>query len=270
VVFGGHSQAAGFTIRTENIEEFRSRINRYAAMVDIPAPEIAVDCCLPVGSINLALASGLAPLEPFGSGNPAPLVSVRGARLADIRAVGGGGHQRLTISDDTGSLTAMLFGVSTEVFRLRKGDSIDCVLSIGVKSYRGVNSLDAVVRDIRLSSIDCEDMIDGGRLYERMRRGEELTSDEAALLLPTREQTGAVYRYIRKSCGMDEPENICARVGGISYGKVRTAIQVLEECAFVRMRIIGGRRLPAAPPDPENGSLDSSPTMRRLTALAGK
>ncbi len=269
VVYGGHSQAAGFTIRTENIENFRRRINEYAASVDIPVPRITVDCRLPVGNINLALAAGLSVLEPFGTGNPAPLIMVCGARLRDIRPVGGGGHQRLTITDGTHSLTAMLFGVTTESFRLRPGDAVDCVLSVGVKSYRGVSSLDAVVRDIRLSTTDCEDIIAGSRLYERLHRGENITREEAENLLPSRNQTAEVYRYLRTTGGRDEPETISARLGDIGYGRILTAILVLEECGFVRTSVTGGRRLAAAVPDPQSGSLDDSPAMKRLKDIVG-
>lgn len=268
-VFGGHSQAAGFTIETARAEEFRRRINEYAATVDIPVPQITTDCQLPVSCVNLALASGLAPLEPFGTGNPAPLVEIRNARLREVRAVGGGGHQRLTLADGHGSLTAMLFGVDSGSFRLREGDIIDCVVSLGVKTFRGVTSVDAVVRDIRLSSADCEDIIRGERLFDRLRRSGELSAEEAAQLLPTREEAGEVYRYIRYSAGLDEPETICARIGTLSYGKVRTSIEILSECGFAQTRISGGRRLISAPPNPVGGSLDTSPLMQRLKSLTG-
>ena len=268
-VFGGHSQAAGFTIETAKTEEFRRRINEYASTVDIPVPQITADCRLPVCHVNLALASGLAPLEPFGTGNTAPLVEIRNARLREVRAVGGGGHQRLTIADDRGTLTAMLFSVDSSSFRFREGDEIDCVVSLGVKTYRGVTSVDAVIRDIRLSAVDCEDVIRGERLFDRLRRGEELTAEEAAELMPSREDAGLVYRYIRHSAGLDEPETICARVGTLSYGRVRTAIEILSQCGFVAVRISGGRRLTSALPAAAGGSLDSSPMMQRLKSLAG-
>ncbi len=269
-VFGGHSQAAGFTIKKENIELFRRRINEYAATVDIPVPEITADCCLPIGSVTLPLAAGMAALEPFGVGNPVPLVRVDNVTLREIRAVGGGGHQRLTIADGSHSLTAMLFSVSTENFRFRKGDKVDCLISIGIKSYRGVTSLEAIIRDIRLSGTDCEDIIDGERLYERMRRGEQLSAQEAGLLAPTREQAGAVYSYIRRGGGRDEPETICARLGDISYARVRTSMRILEECGFINTGMVGGRRIASAPPNPKNGSLDDSATMRMLKDIKEK
>ncbi len=264
VVFGGHSQAAGFTIETEKIGEFRRRINEYAAGVEIPVPSISTDCELPVSMVNLSLAGGLSPLEPFGTGNPAPLVTVRGALLREVRAVGGGGHQRLTLADDYSTLTAMLFGVDTAGFRMKPGDRVDCVVSIGVKTYRGVTSVDAVVRDIRLSSMDCEDMIRGERLYERLTHGSELSAEEAAQLLPLREEAGAVYRYIRNGSGLDDSEMIYARLGSLPYGKVCAAIGILSQCGFVLSRTHGGRRVYYAPPAAVSGSLEQSALMRRL------
>ena len=269
-VFGGHSQAAGFTIETDKIELFRRRINEYAATVDIPVPQLMTDCELPVSCVNLALASGLAPLEPFGTGNPTPLVTIRGAQLRDVRAVGNGGHQRLTLSDGKGQLTAMLFGVDTASFRMRPGDIVDCVVTVGVKTFRGVTSVDAVVRDIRLSSMDCEDIIQGERLFERLRLCQSLEREDYGLLHPSRDETAVVYRYIRASAGLDEPEIICARIGTLPYAKVRTAIEVLRECGLIAIRIIGGRRLISAVPSPAGCELESSPIMKRLISLKGE
>lgn len=268
VIFGGHSQAAGFTITEENIPEFRRRINLFANTRELPVPELHTDCELPVGCIDLPLAEGLEPLEPFGTGNPAPLVTVRGALLRGIRAVGGGGHQRLTLADGRGELVAMLFGVSSEALQLSEGDRVDCVLSLGVKCFRGVRSVEAIVRDIRLSSMNAEDVIAGGRLFERAVRGDALTPEKARELLPDREQTAKVYRYIVSASGRYEPENLCARLGGISYAKTRTAIEILRECGLVVLRQVGGRCFVRALADPKKTPLETSGLMRRLTEAA--
>ncbi len=267
VVFGGHSQAAGFTIDTDKIEEFRRRINEYASTVDIPVPQITTDCELPVSMVNLPLVTGLAPLEPFGTGNPAPLITIRNALLREVRAVGGGGHQRLTLADDHGTLTAMLFGVDSNSFRIKAGDRIDCVVSVGVKTFRGVTSVDAVIRDIRLSSMDCEDIIHGERLYDRLSHNLPLTCEEAASIMPTRNEAAEVYRFVRSGSGLDDAEMIYARLGTLPYGKVCTAIGILTECGFACTRISAGRKLISAPPDPVSGSLEDSPMMRRLKEI---
>jgi len=266
-VFGGHSQAAGFTIETSKIDEFRRRINEYAATVDIPVAQITTDCELPVSMVNLSLAAGLAPLEPFGTGNPAPLITIKNALLREVRSVGGGGHQRLTLADEHGTLTAMLFGVDSDSFRMKAGDRVDCVVSIGIKPFRGVTSVDTVIRDIRLSCVDCEDIIRGERLFDRLSRDMSLSSEEAGELLPSREEAGQVYRFIRFGSGLDDPETICARLGCLPYGKVRAAIGILAECGFVNTRIYGGRRIVSATPDPVSGSLELSPMMRRLRSI---
>jgi len=267
VVFGGHSQAAGFTIDTDKIEKFRRRINEYASTVDIPIPQITTDCELPVSMVNLPLVTGLSPLEPFGTGNPAPLITIRGALLREVRAVGGGGHQRLTLADDYGTLTAMLFGVDSNSFRLKAGDRIDCVISVGVKTFRGVTSVDAVIRDIRLNSMNCEDIIQGERLYERLVHNLPLTREEASSITPSREEAAEVYRFVRSGCGLDDSEMIYARLGTLPYGKVCASIGILTECGFIASRISFGRKLIYAPPDPMSGSLEDSPMMIRLKEI---
>lgn len=73
--FGGHMQAAGFSIAAENIEEFSRRVN--ALLEEIPAekflPTYKYDMELTAADLNADFARALQIFEPTGSDNPKPL-----------------------------------------------------------------------------------------------------------------------------------------------------------------------------------------------------
>jgi single-stranded-DNA-specific exonuclease len=82
--FGGHSHAAGITIRKDRINEFRRRLNEHAAgclTAEDLQPCVHVDDELPAEAITFQLANELSSLEPFGAGNPRPVFMTRNLRM---------------------------------------------------------------------------------------------------------------------------------------------------------------------------------------------
>jgi single-stranded-DNA-specific exonuclease len=81
--FGGHSHAAGITIRPERIAEFRRRLNEHAAgclTEDDLEHSVTVDMELPVEQVTFQLARELQAMEPFGAGNTRPVFVTRNLR----------------------------------------------------------------------------------------------------------------------------------------------------------------------------------------------
>ena len=81
--FGGHSHAAGITIRPERIEELRRRLNEHAASCltsDDLEPLVKIDLELRPEEVTFSLTRELDALEPFGAGNPRPVFVTRNLR----------------------------------------------------------------------------------------------------------------------------------------------------------------------------------------------
>ncbi|HSD47311.1 MAG TPA: single-stranded-DNA-specific exonuclease RecJ [Pyrinomonadaceae bacterium] len=81
--FGGHSHAAGITIRPEKIAEFRRRLNEHAASClteEDLEHSVTIDMELPAESVTFQLVRELQALEPFGAGNPRPVFATRNLR----------------------------------------------------------------------------------------------------------------------------------------------------------------------------------------------
>src|SRR5207302_6306267 len=109
--FGGHTMAAGLTIRRDRFEEFRAAFGAVAAELLAPedlVPAQRVDLELPIGLLSAELEKLMRHLEPCGAGNPAPVFGVRGARAVSARRVGEN-HLRFTLDDGSGVLPAIGF-----------------------------------------------------------------------------------------------------------------------------------------------------------------
>jgi len=99
--FGGHSHAAGITIRPERIAEFRRRLNEHAASRLTPAdlePTVNVDLELKPEAITFPLAKELESLEPFGAGNPRPVFMTRNLRCLSEPTVIKDRHLKLRLA----------------------------------------------------------------------------------------------------------------------------------------------------------------------------
>ncbi len=89
VRFGGHSQAVGLTLRKENIDKLRQRLNEDCRLKEEDMEgKILIDKELGFSQIALPLCSELERMKPFGVGNPAPVFAARGVYIKRVRFVG--------------------------------------------------------------------------------------------------------------------------------------------------------------------------------------
>ena len=165
---GGHAQAAGFTIRNEDLPAFIERItasatDRLAGQELLPALEI--DAEVPLGQVDWALQETLARLEPTGYSNPAPLLLSRGAQIVGHRAVGSdGSHLQLHLVDGRANgnapgssrygRPAPMQALPAIAFRQAQWAGclpplVDIAYRIGVNHWQGTTSLQLVIEDMR-------------------------------------------------------------------------------------------------------------------------
>lgn len=114
--FGGHMQAAGLTVREENLPMLRKTLADYVAArrEQIAAKPVAeYDYELPLPA-DPGLVDTLSALEPFGTGNPVPIALVRDARIENLRSIGRDGqHASFQIRSGPGSIRGVIFGVQS-------------------------------------------------------------------------------------------------------------------------------------------------------------
>ena len=149
VRFGGHSQAAGFTIKRENLGEMEMRLSEVAsrrlAGMDLRTI-LCIDTVIGLSELTDEFLAWMEELEPYGEANPKPLFLTRNLAVAQVSRIGKAGqHLKMLVSDGRKSLPALLFNRSDE---WEEGqDRVDLVYTVSVDHWRGRKHISLVIED---------------------------------------------------------------------------------------------------------------------------
>jgi single-stranded-DNA-specific exonuclease len=146
---GGHSMAAGFTVRNENMPELRARLQEIAARELASselAPTLDVDAVVSLSEMNWSLAKALAELAPFGYGNREPIFVSRGIIVRDSRIVGNE-HLRLLLSDGQAVWDGIAFRQGAWINALPR--RIDVAYQLEERTFNGEARLQLNVKDLQ-------------------------------------------------------------------------------------------------------------------------
>lgn len=152
VRYGGHAQAAGLTVRNENLPVLQERLvaatqQKLAGLELIPS--LSIDMELDLDDIDYALYGYLQDLEPTGYANATPLFMSRHVPVQSYRAVGADqSHMQLAVGHTGGNvLSCIAFRQGAWVGQLP--ERVDIAYTIGMNDYRGQRKLQLQVQDIR-------------------------------------------------------------------------------------------------------------------------
>ena len=239
VKFGGHELAAGLTIRRDKLDEFRARINAYAANC-LPDGGVCVqmeaDLALELSDVSIPLAEELSRLEPFGVANPVPHFILRDLTVERVSELGGGKHLKLQVGKGGISLTAMLFSTPRSRFSHVEGDRIDLLGTIDVNEFRDVRTVQLIVQDFKPSQCYEEECNEHIARYREVRAGAEFSPTED--LIPTRDDFAHVYNVLRREFrqGRDVfterallPMLNAGAPSCINYGKMKYILEIFHE-----------------------------------------
>ncbi len=248
VRFGGHELAAGLTIHRGDIPAFRARINAYAAerlTEEMTAMRYEVDCAAACEELTMEVATELERLEPFGVGNPSPILLLRDAVVQKIIPLGAGKHTRMLLYKDGRILQAIWFGMATSRLPAVVGDTVDVLFQLNINDYQGVRSLQLVVQDLRTSESYTEACCAERARLEAILAGGAI--DPAEGLIPTREDIAAVFTVLRTDARLGNttvterallervshtPVGAVSPIGSV---KLRLILPILEEMGVARI-----------------------------------
>ena len=153
--FGGHRQAAGVTLATERVEEFRARLRAYAAERLTPADferELVIDAEISGEEIDDRAVADILRLAPFGYGNPAPTFVARAAEVIAPPDVRNEKHVFLRLRLNGRLIRAKAWNFAERLGEFAPGSRVDVALQFEEDSYsaaRGYAPWQAIVRDVR-------------------------------------------------------------------------------------------------------------------------
>ena len=268
--YGGHELAAGFTISRANIPEFRRQICALAAQYytdDVPRTVLDVDCAVSPELLTLHNVDSLQMLEPCGNGCPKPVLMMKNLTIDRISMVGGGRHMRLRLCSGHTYPNAIYFSANPQTVSIQPGDLVDVAFTPQVNEFRGTRTVQMNVIDIRPScSAEC---LPDAAPYRDMQRG-NLTSGEAAALLPDRKMLALVWRYLDAANPVQEsPMCLCRKIvrwsgQPLNLGQMLTCLDIFRDVGLLTVQRQHKYVSIRLTPGEGKADLSRSQTMQRL------
>ncbi len=151
--FGGHPMAAGLSLREEDVDAFRQKMNLMCGLsTEDFVEKITIDVPMPIYYLNRKLVDELKLLEPFGKGNEKPVFAQKGLRVSGLKVLGKNRNVvKMRLVDEIGySLDAVYFGDGdTFVQECSRKTTISILYYPEVNSYMGRETLQAVIKSYK-------------------------------------------------------------------------------------------------------------------------
>lgn len=150
--YGGHPMAAGLSMREENLEQLRKRLNENCSLTEEEKkPKVVIDVPMPVSYLTKELIRQLELLEPFGKGNEKPVFAQKSISLSGFRIFGKNQNVvKMKVQDGTGCcLDGVYFGEGPAfVEKASAGGPVSILYYPVLDTYQGRETMQVVVQDI--------------------------------------------------------------------------------------------------------------------------
>ena len=152
--YGGHDMAAGVRLPVVDVDAFTDQLVDHVNQLlgpDELTPALSIDAECSLDDLTAEMVRQLARLAPFGRGNPAPVLCVRGVRMAYApRRVGrSGAHLKFTVADDGRFVNAIAFGMGDLADQLPAGVELDVAFEPGINTWQGRSTVQMQVKDVK-------------------------------------------------------------------------------------------------------------------------
>lgn len=139
--FGGHELAAGITVEEKNIPALRKALGvRYSACSaakEEPVLPVDFEVIKPAELLTVQNIKALGALEPYGVGNPQPVLCITGATVEDVLPLSDGRHTKLWLSKRGAVFEAVFFSKSVRELGAEKGIRANVAFTPQVNEFRG-------------------------------------------------------------------------------------------------------------------------------------
>lgn len=235
--YGGHPMAVGISLEKEKINDFRKAINAYCKDIKMPYNILHIDCKLNPNQLDLSILDSLSYIEPCGASNPSPIFGLYNMTIIATKEIGNGKHMRITLSRGQGQVPvyAVYFNHNFQSCSYRNGDIVDVAVSLDRNIYNGQENLSVIIKDIKYSQSNNEELIDSERIFDKFAKRYKLTKNEVMSILPTRNDFAYVYRFLKQNKGFiyGEYALVNALNYKISMGKLIVILYSMKELGLI-------------------------------------
>lgn len=149
LTYGGHTQAAGATLKESEIDAFREAFNT-ACQIQNGDDNISnahiVDAWISLKDANSDLVNALEALRPLGLGNQTPIWGTRKVRLQGVPKRVGNNHLKMTLASGGTQVDAIAFGMAD---RKPSDGELDVIYQVQMNHYMGKDTLQLSLKDFR-------------------------------------------------------------------------------------------------------------------------
>lgn len=151
--YGGHTHAAGLTMKLDNVKQFAAKFETVVAdniKERSLTPEIEFDSEIPLRAITPKFFSVLKQFSPFGPGNHSPIFMSKNVwDVGDVTIVGNN-HLKLSLTQEDGGriFKAIGFGLGEHYDKVAQGISFDICYTIEENHFNGHVNLQLNIKDI--------------------------------------------------------------------------------------------------------------------------
>ncbi len=198
--YGGHELAVGLSINRKNLQQFKQAVEEYAeksSQAEGIVSCLNIDCAVEPEDISLEEIKGLSVLEPFGMGNLMPVFTLAGARIEEITPISHDRHVKIYFSKNGSRFCGLVFGMGAYSCPFVPGDEVDLAFSAEVNYFKGAESVQLVIKEIRWGNTCREKDAKAYEAYRVFTEGNAIDKDCARALCPCKEDLVSVFRYIR-------------------------------------------------------------------------
>ena len=155
IQFGGHTAAAGMTLRPENYERFKQKFQEVVERTlpqELRSPKLTLSGELPLGDITYTFYRCLQRFAPFGPKNMTPVFYAHGVLAKEVRRVGKDfSHLRIILTDPKSNhdFVAVGFGLAPQKELIESGQPLTIAYQLTENSWQERTSLELVVKDVR-------------------------------------------------------------------------------------------------------------------------
>lgn len=155
---GGHDAAAGVTLLTLKIDDFRKSVNDFYDSLKLknqlekllPKVDIQLEDFSP---ISLELFEKISLLEPFGNGNEEPTFEIKNAYVVARQEMGDKNqHLKLTLTDGKNEIKMLKFNAPKEFFA-EIGEEVDVIFSLGLNEWQGQKNVEGQILHLERKSV---------------------------------------------------------------------------------------------------------------------
>lgn len=238
VRFGGHTKAAGFTLKTEKIPDFIKAVNGYARehKPQMPKDTVTAELSLSPGELTMENIEVLEYFQPFGEGNPYPVFHIGGAEIKSLKSLKDGKYVAFNISLGGREFKVVNFSSSYNSFGYKEGDIVDLLVTAEINEYNDSRSISLKLADIRRSGFDQDRFFAAEATYEGLCLNEPTNPALVKRIIPSREVQKTVYDIVKRNSCLSSCADI-AYSKGINYCMFRVALDMFESVGLVGINL---------------------------------